>query len=315
MAQYFAALSARRTKGPVVATEMLEPLKGCAGPFGRHATSLAIELAYLQEIAGDYHFARRRFQELNDAITEFDGTRRDHIRIRLYHADMLTMDGYFREASDLLRKAYEVVGEERAMDWAELARHRGHAHRFALDFEGARNEYLGALDMVRDVPSMRGKLRTNVAETQCWLRASRGIRDAEEAIELNARLGSRIEIAKARAALAVAQSGDGQMDAARASCERALGEADEVGYQAGRCFAHQARVVTEVRAGNTDVATHFYGQLVDEVERLTTYGHLCVVPAAFLRDDAEIRRWSRNVDWIGTNEVDGRLQALMSRQL
>ncbi len=314
VAQYFAALSARRTKGPVVAVNMLEPLKGRAGLLGRHAMSLSIEFAYLQEIAGDYGYARRRFQELDDAITAFDGTRRDHIRTRLYHADMLTMDGHFGEASSLLRNAYSMVGEERAMDWAELARHRGHAHRFAFDFEVAKHEYLSALDIVRDVPSMRGKLRTNVAEAQCWLRPVQGLRDAEEAIELNARLGSRIEIAKAQAALAVAQSGDGQIDAARVSSERALREAEEVGYRAGRCFAHQARVVTEVRAGDTAAALRSYGQLVEEVESLTTYGHLCVVPAWFLGADEEVRRWSRGVDWTGDGDVRARLESLTSRR-
>jgi tetratricopeptide (TPR) repeat protein len=310
VARYFSALSSRRSQGPVVSARRLEPLGPRAHLLGRHTASYDIEVAYLREISGDYPYARQRFRELDEAIVGFDGKRREHLRARLYHADVLTMDGRLLAASRLLLEAYELLGRESGLDWAELVRHRGHAHRFSLDLDIAEREYLRALRAVRDTPSMKGKLQTNLAEVLCWTEPETAVREAQEALELNARLGSRIEMAKARAALAVARSGSGDVEAAREACEQALAEADQVDYPAGRCFAHQARVVTEVRAGDAGAAARAYAELVAGVSVLTTYGHLCVVPAWFLGDRAEVRRWSADVEWIGADDLEARLRAI-----
>jgi len=310
VAQFFAALSVRRTSGPDEALSGLEPLSARRELLGRHATSFDVEDAYLREIRGDYASARRRFRELDEAVTQFDGGRRDHVRTRLYHADMLTMDGQMRQASRLLLEAYELLPPDRALDWTELVRHRGHALRFGLDHAGAQQEYLRALDRVREIPSMRGKLRTNLAESRCWVEPALAVDDAREAIELNDRLGSRIEVAKAYAALGVALSGTGRSAEAREACGWALTEAEAVGYPAGACFARQARVVTEVRAGELEAAREAYAELVDGVTWLGTYGHLCVVPAWFLGAEDEVRRWSQDVHWTGSDDLRERLQSL-----
>jgi len=310
VAQFFVALSVRRSHGPVQALSRLEPLAARRSLLGRHATSFDLEDAYLREISGDYASARQRFRELDEAVEQFDGTRRDQVRIRLYHADVLTMDGRLREASHLLLEAYEQVPTERTLDWTELVRHRGHALRFSLDHVGAQQEYLRALDRIREVPSLRGKLRTNLAEARCWVEPALAAQDAAEAIDLNTRLGSRIEVAKARAALGFALSGTGHFDEARAACERGLAEAQAVGYPAGACFARQASVVTEVRAGELAVAGQVYAALVASVTALGTYGHLCVVPAWFLGADAQVRRWSQDVHWTGSDDLRERLQSL-----
>jgi tetratricopeptide (TPR) repeat protein len=310
VAQFFVALSIRRVHGSVEALARLEPLAARRALLGRHATSFDLEDAYLREIRGDYASARRRFRQLDEAVTQFDGTRRDHVRTRLYHADMLTMDGRLQEASRLLLEAYEMLPAERTLDWTELVRHRGHALRFGLDHVGAQQEYLRALDRVREVPSLRGKLRTNLAEARCWVEPALAAQDAEEAIALNDRLGSRIEVAKAHAALGVALSGTRRFEDARAACERALVGALEAGYPAGACFARQARVVTEVRAGELAVAAEVYADLVAAVTTLGTYGHLCVVPAWFLGADDEVRRWSHDVDWTGSDDLRERLRSL-----
>ena len=157
VAQYFVALSVRRSDGPGAALAELEPLAPRRSLLGRHAASFDVEDAYLREIGGDYASARRRFRELDEAVTQFDGTRRDHVRVRLYHADMLTMDGRLQHASRLLLEAYEQLPAERVLDWTEFVRHRGHALRFSLDHVEAQHEYLRALDRVQEVPSLRGK--------------------------------------------------------------------------------------------------------------------------------------------------------------
>jgi tetratricopeptide (TPR) repeat protein len=307
-ALYFAALTTRRTHGPARALEQLEPLTASRGLMGRHAGSFEVERAYLNEIRGDYRLAREEFQALLERAVPFDPTRRDHVRARLYHGDMLLMDGRFAEAARLLLEAYEDVGTSSRLAWAELVRHRGHAHRFSLVYDTAEQLYLQALDAVRDTPAMNGKLRTNLAEARCWLEPDRAVHDAEQAIELNRRLGNQIEVAKAHSAKAVALGRLGHFDAARRAAREALREAADVDYPAAQCFAKQALVAIDVWAGGSPDTE--YGELVDGVRSLGTYGHLCIVPAWLRGDDAERARWSRDVDWIEAPALEARLEVL-----
>ena len=271
-------------------------------------TTNHIDATYHIEVAGDYPTARATFADLNNAITEFDANNRGHVLTRLYHADMLTMDGYLAEASNILLDAYTAVGE--LADRIELIRHRGHAHRFSFDYATALNEYTAALSTVGISQSVLAELATNLAETNCWIDPARGIIDATAAIHLNDALGNRIERGKAYAALAVAQSALGMFNEARASVETSVRYAETAGYPAGQCFALQARVVVELRAGNEAGAVRAYGQLVRAVEKLTTYGHLCIIPAYLLGDAVEIDRWSDGVELAGQGELSDRLEEL-----
>jgi tetratricopeptide (TPR) repeat protein len=298
VAHYFAALTTRRTEGVPRSSQLLEALTPYRDRLGRYGPSFDLELAYLREIGGDYEGAREEFSAMSAAATPFDASRRDHVRARLLHADVITVDGRFAEASRLLVEAYEEVGRESPVEWAELVRHRGHAHRFSFDLEVAEGLYLRALEEMRDTPSMAGKLRTNLAETRCWSEPRKGVEDAEAAIELNARLGSRIEVAKAEAARAVALARLGRTAEARVACARAVDAASAAGYPAGECFALQALVVAHLREGAPAQADDAYRQLQQRVTSLKTYGHLCVLPASLRGDRAGVDKWSARVDWV-----------------
>lgn len=270
--------------------------------------STTITETYAAEIAGDYTTARAKFKELNDAITNFDGANTDHVQARLYHADMLTMDGKFLEAVKLLERAELAVEDHE--QWAELSRHRGHAHRFGLSFKSALAAYRTALDLTEE-ETEKARLQTNEAEVLCWTDPTAGAVAARHAIQWNARLGDRIEVAKALAALAIAQSASGDFDGARVSIVLAIGDADAAGYPAGRLFAEQARVVTEVRAGDLDEAREAYRSLMAGIRELGTYRHLAVVPAWLLGDDVGVRLGLASVDF--REAVSYRLTHLGSR--
>jgi hypothetical protein len=308
VARYFSALASRRTVGPAAALEQLEPLGPLRTLLGRHAASFDLEVAYLSEISGNYGRARTEFSELNDRAVPFDPSRRDHVRARLYHADMLTMDGRFRESSWLLAEAYEAVGPSSPMDWAELVRHRAHAFRFSLLFENAEHLYLQALQVAHDSPSMTGKLYTDLVQTRCWLDPLRALEDANLATRLNLEVGNALEVAKCDAASAIALARAGDPAAGADACESAHERFDSIGYPAGVAFALQARVVVEVAAGRPAAAAQ--RELAEWVRSLGTYGHLCLVPAWLREDASELHRWSDGVEWITAASMDDRLESI-----
>ncbi|MHB8466240.1 MAG: hypothetical protein ACYDD7_15585, partial [Acidimicrobiales bacterium] len=310
IARYFAVLAARRTQGPREALQKLEALEGGRDLMGRHASSFDLEVAYLSEITGNYARAREEFRVLNDRVAAFDSTRRDHVRSRLYHADMLVMDGEFVDASRLLVETYEAIGPRSPLAWAELVRHRGHAYRFSFVWNVAEQLYLQALDLVRDWPSMSGKLYTNLAETHCWIAPALALEDASVATRINVELGNPLEAAKCDAARAVALAQLSDPTAAREACDRSRDQFLSLGYPAGAAFALQARVVVDVLSQAWSDAEAAYQELREWVASLGTYGHLRVIPAWLLADETEFMRSASEVEWISPTQLEERLERL-----
>jgi hypothetical protein len=310
LGSFFRALTARRREGADRGLEQLAPLAPHIGALGRHETSFRIEAAYLREISGDYPRARREFRQLAEGAVPFDPTDRAHVRARLYHADMLTMDGRFVEASRWLLDTYEQL-DHRDPAWAELVRHRGHALRFSLDLEGAERLYDRALRVTTAEPAMQAKLRTNLAEALCWIEPDLALDEAVLAADMNTRLGSVIELAKVEAARAVALAGLDRCDEGAAACDRALSLATTAGYPAGRGFALQAMVAVAMRAGDRARADTAYRELATTVSSLDTYIHLCVTAAHVRHDAAELARRAAGVDWLAPDDLATQLARLM----
>jgi len=311
VAEYFAALTSSMRVGTGEGLIRLEALGGFFRCLGRHSSSGNIEIAYLRELGGDYQAARMTFSALSNSAKPFNPLWRDHVRANLYYGDILTTDGLFIEASDLLRQTYEDVGPGRSLDWVELVRHRGHAHRFSFDLKSAENLYTQALAQAGGAPNARVKLMTNLAETRCWFNPSEGVHDADRAISLNRNLGNRIEVVKAEAARGIALALLGDFEQAREGCSRAFELAEEVDYPAGRCFAGQALVVVESQAGCTSAAEAAYGRLSIDIDGLGTYGHLLVVAAWFIGDRSEFLRHSALTQWINPDHLEDCLYDLV----
>ena len=305
--EFLAALAARRVVGVDPALARLEGIVPRAPALGRHARSVELEVAYLRELSGDYASARTAFRALDEGIGKrFDPTDRTHLRTRLWHADMLTMDGELVTAARLLQDAYEALGPRVPLDWAELVRHRGHAFRFSFALERADELYREALESAQCVPALLGKLQTNLAEAACWSQPQQALAEADLAIALNSDLRSRIELAKCEAARAIALAKLEDLPGARAAVSAAVEHATAVGYKAGVAFALQAAAIAEGIAGDRKGLLAAFERLRRAVEELGTYGHLLVAPA-WLIDDAAFVEAAYDVEWVQEDQLEERL--------
>lgn len=308
IAGFFEALASRRTVGVQRALDLFERLEPRAPQLGRHEGSVELELAYLTELAGHYGRSRESFRRLVASATPFDPTDRTHLRSRLYHADMLIMDGEFEEGSRLLLETYEAVGASSRANWAELVRHRGHAFRFSFLPEQAESLYVQALQAAGDTPALLGKLHTNLVETRCWSEPPRALEAASVSVEINVRLGNQIELAKCDAAKAVALARMGETSAARALAETAVQQARKIGYPAGVAFGLQAGAVVDGIDGDTESLRAKSDSLRRTVSLLGTYGHLLAAPSWL---DPDLRRFEEVVPqtrWLSRAELEARLR-------
>ena len=307
---FFLALAARRTTGIARAVKLFEELEPVADRLGRHENSVSLEVAYLSELAGNYVKARDEFEKLDEECEPFDVTDRTHIRARLYHADMLIMDGQFRQGAQILLEAAELVGTRAPLDWAELARHRAHAYRFSYLLEPAVKLYRHVLRSADEAPSLSGKLQTNLVETYCWYEPSLALEAAALSFDWNLRLGNRIELAKCDAARGIALGRLGEFAAAQDMIHRSMVQATEAGYRGGFAMALQASAIVKALNGDRSGAAADLDELETTVESLGTYLHLIVAPAWLIGDQDRFRAGAEATDWFDGETLSNRLASL-----
>lgn len=313
VSEFFAALAARRTTEVERGLELFRQLEDRLGLLGRHAQSAELEVAYLTELAGNYKDARVEFAALEERQPAFDPSKRSHLRLRLYHADMQIMDGELTQGSRLLLETYEANHLSK-LDWIELVRHRAHAFRFSFLFETAERLYLQARQAAIEIGSepLEGKLWTNLAETYCWHDPERALEAAEHSIELNSRHANLIELAKCAAARGIALAKLGEFDPAEAAVNGAVLQAERVGYPAGIVFSIQATAVTHGLRGNADALAQAIVELDDAVEELGTYPHLRAAPAWLTRSEIAFAKSQAGVDWLEPAGLEARLRVCLS---
>ncbi len=305
--ELFRGLVARRSTGVDRAIEMLQALGPRLDVLGRRQLAAEVEIAYLNELAGDYKSARVKFEELDRRAQPFDPFDRGQLRSRLYHGDMLIMDGRFREGSQILTDAYEKIGARAPRDWAELLRHRAQALRFSFMLDDAVDLCEKAMRAAADAPAMVAKLRTNLAELYCWHDPEHALEIADRSTEENAGLESRIELAKCDAIRGIALARLGKLDPAEAAIERAVAAATKVKYPAGVVFALQARTVAYALTRKPRKLAASSSELDLAIAELDTYGHLRVASAWISGDDRRFAETSREVDWLEPTGLEDRL--------
>ena len=301
--RFFATLAARRVSGPLVGLQMLGEIADEAGLLGRHSDSVALELAYMSEIAGNYARARQEFRDLNERAVPFDPTKREHVRTRLYHSDVLIMDGLFSQGSRLLLETYEAIGATAPLDWSELVRHRGHAFRFSFDYEQAEYLYRQAMSAADGAPALQAKLCTNLAETLCWHNPADALEAAAESVEMNLRLGNQIEIVKCHIARGISFARQGEVSSALDTLRTAVTEAVAVGYPAGSALGLQAVALANAWLGQPDAAWDRVADLRRLVSDLGTYRHLLAAPFWLLGDDAEFFAIAGQCEWMDPDSL------------
>jgi len=309
ISRFFGALAARRTTGPLVGLELLGEVADSAAILGRHRDSVDLELAYLSAIAGNYARARQDFRELNDRSVPFDPTDRTHVRARLYHADMLMLDGFFRQAAQLMLEAYEMIGARAPLDWSEIVRNRGHVFRFCFQSDEAEHHYLQAMQAAGDAPALQGKLWTNLAETLCWRDPDRALIAAEESVEMNLRLGNQIELVKCHTARGVAFGKKGETTAALDTLTMAVASAFKTGYPAGAAFGFQAAAVVSAWADDRVAAVDYVIQLRHLLADFGTYGHLMLAPCWVLGMTDEAVSLMEECEWLDPASLERLLTA------
>lgn len=303
------ALTSRRRVGVERALRQFEHLER-SSHIGRHTRSVELELAYLTELRGNYAGVRNQFARLSAQAKPFDPTDRTQLRSRLYHADMLTMDGRFRRATALLKDASEAVGYRELVNWGELTRHLGHVYRFSFNLEEAVELYELALDRVGEAPGMIAKLHTNLAETYCWFEPDLALEKAEVSLKVHQRGSNEIELCKCQAARAVALARLRQFGDA----DRAIADSKRLGrsarYPAGVAFAMQAEAVRRGIHGDRPELGCAVRQLRRKVREIGTYGHLTIAPLA-LRGDGDFATARADYEWLNSEKLDERLRGYL----
>jgi tetratricopeptide (TPR) repeat protein len=311
--EFLLAVTARRIVGVERAVRRFAALMPRAGREGGRAASVELEAAYVRGLAGDYAHARKEFRRLAESTQPFDPSDRTHVRARMYQGGMLLMDGSFRRSSRLLLETYEAVDPEASVDWGELVRYRGHAHRFSFVLDQAEQLYLRALQSATGgrAPALLGRLQTNLAETYCWSQPRRALAAADAAVEIHGALGNRIELAKCDAARGIALAKLGEFERSRGVVARAAMLADEVGYEGGVAFALQAKVIAEWLAGDRDAARVAARELSAVVERIGTYRHLLACPLLLLGEEAGFARLASEMEWLTAHPLDVRIASYL----
>lgn len=313
LCEFLMALTARRIVGIEPALRQFAALTPRAHLLGEHELSVELEAAYVRGLAGAYTQGREDVRRLVEITQPFNPSNRTHVRARMYHGGMLLLDGSFRESSRLLLETYEAVDPGSTIDWGELVRYRGHAHRFSFVLDQAEDLYLRALQSTteRRAPALLGRLHTNLAETYCWYEPHRALEAAAAAVEIHGALGNQIELAKCDAARGIALAKLSEFAKARHVIARAVRVAEEVGYQAGIAFALQARVIAEWLAEQRDAASVACSQLSAVVERMDTYRHLQACPFLILGNEAGFGRIVSGADWLSGPPLDERIASYL----
>ncbi len=242
----------------------------------------SLEAAYLASLGGNYRGFSKKVSETDQSLENFDPLRRDHVKTKLYKADLAIMKGDFKAAEQELTSTLKLFGPEAPLDIAQYTRHLGHANRFSLMFEHAHQIY-SSIPLTDRPRALAGQIQTNIAETLCWTEPTLALESAEKAQELN-QARNPIEVAKSEVASAIAHCSLGNLDESRYLANNALIGFANASYPAGHAFAKQALCVTEARAGNWDESEQHYKSLRLQVQKLSTYEHLCLIPAWVLGD-------------------------------
>jgi len=313
LASFVHALCARRIFDIDYALERFAQLDSGSEAFGKHSFSVALEATYVYGVAGESARARNGFEQLVHATAHLPAGDRARVRSRLHYADMLMVDGNFRESSRLLLETYESL-ESDSITWGELVRVRGHAYRFSFVFEEAERLYLEAMKVTTgdEAPALFGRLQTNLAETYCWHDPERALAAADAAAEVNGRLNNLTELTKCSSARSIALAKLGRFDAAREAIEEATRRAREVRYLGGIAFALQATAVTAGLAGEDAELRTATAELGAMVTRLETYSHLMAVPYILGGNRDGLQQLVARIEWLEEDGIESRLSGLFA---
>lgn len=250
-----------------------------------------------------------------------------HRLVGIQYADFHYVQGRFPQAKAILDDIASLGQDQAAKEVAEAKRILGHIDRLAEQDGRGIELYRQARNLFARCDDVFGvaMTATNFAEA-LWPSDPRGaLFYAAEATELNEALGSRLEVGKARIAIAMAHLVQGDHDRALNAAEEAVAIHVDAGYRSGEAQARLAQAFARASARHRPRAAEAALQAAAILEDLEAYPTLRLVAAlASQRLDpttasqvAGVQERARaDIQWLG-DPADGelRLERLVVRLL
>ncbi|MFF5230742.1 phosphotransferase [Dactylosporangium sp. NPDC000521] len=202
----------------------------------------------------------------------------------LWHADLDMAQGRFIDAIATAEAVAEASSPEQVALRGDLARLRCLAYRFAFEPAAAMEQLAVARALYETAGHEVGlaNILTNEAEVLALADSAAAVPVAVAALAAQRRLGAEHEIGKSLSALALAQLGLGELDAAGAALDEAAAVLERCGYRSGRARAELIRALWHARAGRFDQAQLSAVWAVTELDTVQVYPTLIMVAGALL---------------------------------
>jgi len=294
------AMTLRRTGRLMDALENLLHASEAPDELGPHYDLCRFHVANLFRLIGDYRLAEIRYAQLIDGFTRSEPPVNLKARIERQFADMKMLRGEFSDSQRLLSGITRRRGLG-VLERAETLRILGHVHRFNMFCESAQSDYVKAMGDAEDIGALGlvAKLHTNLAELAALRGDSEASKSCRRAIEENGRIGSLIEIGKARAALSIALLLEGDPKGALGEAREAQSLQREAGYLSGILFGLLAESLAIYVTGHDRLEeSGLTTKLERLVSRLGVYKFL-LLPVFLMSGEGErLGRLSRDIGWL-----------------
>lgn len=306
VAAFFHALSIRKTQNIKNGLIALNSLADDWPDFGSYTPCLEMEKAYLLEISGNYDDAANIFSHLKNSLGEFDPTSLMHIRLRLYYADILAMQGSYIQSDNLLIEVSDQLLQENVSCWMDFIRLRGHNFKFSYIFDKAFLLYEQALAVSEIGHAIHAKLQTNITETLCWLNPGAAINVGRDAIEENLNHRNKLEVSKCHTALAIANASMRNFEQALNELTLSVKEAKEIQYPAGVLFSHFAGAIVGYISGEKKLMSDYALKSIKLIHRIGAY-YTLLLPLSIMLNEKEYDLINfKEIEWIEPQNINDR---------
>lgn len=297
---YLCALCQRRTGQLGEAEQSMGTITGRFHLLGRHEDAARFHRVNIRRLRGDYAGAEEGYRSLLERLREREHPPPVTERVARQFADVLFLQGRFREAHAQLEAL--LAASSSALQRAETLRVIGHIYRFNFDLETALHHYEEALTLAEreKAVGLIGRLQTNLVETLCWTEPTAATTVGRRALESNRQIEAPIEVGKVEAALAIAAAnGSGApADSAVWHAQEAVRIQERTGYRSGVLFGRVAGAIAHLTAGDGDAAEAEQCEIDRIVKELDVYRFVQLPIQMLHANELGGARLATEVEWI-----------------
>lgn len=228
-------LCLRRTRSISSGIKKLTEIKTISKQLGKHRYTLESELAYMYSLSGEYDKAYISFKSLYDSLNHDFMNERFYKKTTIQYADILMLKGDFG-GSIMILEEFQNQYQSDDVDLLESKRIIGHNYRLNLFLPQAKLKYRETYNRAQKSDLLKGKLLTNICETLCYFEPEETLQIFDEAIEINTRIDSQIEIGKLYCAKGIALLSLRNFNDSEKMLRKALRIHRSIGYISGELF-------------------------------------------------------------------------------